>query len=40
MGWREAPDHAESVFDATRRRLPRLLRIRNKLSWGNVQRVV
>src|SRR5690606_37490689 len=30
MGWREAPDHAESVFDAARRRLPRLLNHQNK----------
>ncbi len=27
-GWREAPDHVATVFEATRRRLPRLLRIR------------
>ena len=29
MGWREAPDHAESVLDAARRRLPRLLNHQN-----------
>ncbi len=29
MGWREAPDHAESILDAARRRLPRLLNHQN-----------